>query len=109
MFRAICSLTLGTVTQIRHASLLRFLGFRRRCGMVHMHDAPFSFALPAKGCSSGQDRLSVEVNLEIIFHPNCVANQMVRARNQRNLCGRMLAEIPFAILLYPTIAAVKIT
>src|SRR6267154_1996675 len=91
------------------SSLLRLLRFRRRTGMVHMDDAPFSFALSTKSGSSRQNCLSVNTNLKIIFHPNCIADQMMCARNQGNVGRRMLAEIPVAIVLHDGFAAVKIT
>src|SRR6478736_1303126 len=73
-----------------------------------MDDLPDAVALAAERCSTGHDHFLPYHDFQIILHPDCVADEVVRAGDSGKLCRRVLSEISLTVIVECGFAAVKV-
>src|SRR6478609_10344481 len=88
--------------------LLRLKLWIRRCGMVQVNDAPRAIVPMAKSSPAGNDDLLAHNDFQIILHPRCIADKVVRAGNGGKLRRRSLLEVGLAVVVQVCGAAVEV-
>ena len=74
-----------------------------------MNDAPATVALAAESCASYSDYLLLNFDFHIVFHPDGVADQVMRAGNHGEMGPRRSLEISLAMISHDGVAPVEIT
>src|SRR5215471_17421080 len=77
--------------------------------MIHMHDAPPSAGLLAERRTTRSQDMLAEGDAEIVFHPDGVANRVMRARHNQELGRRTVIEIALAIIRQNSVASIKVS